>query len=58
MEVEIAIHDIRAGNLAMYYPEANVLVPQNLDPESKTPAFKGVAARVLPLKQSALPQVA
>jgi len=34
--------DIRAGNAAMYYPEANVLVPRDADPESRTPAFKHV----------------
>ncbi|MEM8946250.1 MAG: FdhF/YdeP family oxidoreductase [Planctomycetota bacterium] len=34
--------EIRAGNAAMYYPEANVLVSRDLDPKSKTPAFKGV----------------
>ena len=34
--------DIRAGNALMYYPEANVLVPRSLDPQSKTPAFKSV----------------
>jgi|688.fasta_scaffold00467_6 molybdopterin-dependent oxidoreductase alpha subunit len=33
---------IRAGNALMYYPEANVLVPRHLDPQSKTPAFKSV----------------
>lgn len=42
MEVVAAIVDIRAGNLAMYYPEANVLVPRKLDPRSKTPGFKNV----------------
>ena len=34
--------DIRPGNTAMYFPEANVLVSRDLDPASKTPAFKGV----------------
>jgi len=34
--------DIRAGNALMYYPEANVLVPRDVDPLSRTPAFKGV----------------
>lgn len=34
--------NIRAGNAAMYYPEANVLVSRHLDPDSKTPAFKCV----------------
>jgi molybdopterin-dependent oxidoreductase alpha subunit len=38
--------DIRPGNAAMYYPEANVLVSRELDPASKTPAFKCVIVRV------------
>ncbi len=38
--------DIRAGNTAMYFPEANVLVPRNTDPQSKTPAFKNVLIKV------------
>ncbi|NOY29516.1 MAG: FdhF/YdeP family oxidoreductase [Planctomycetes bacterium] len=38
--------EIRPGNLAMYYPEANVLVSRKLDPQSKTPAFKGVVVAV------------
>jgi len=46
MEVSVAIIDIRAGNLAMYFPEANAIVPRRLDPASKTPAFKSVAARI------------
>jgi anaerobic selenocysteine-containing dehydrogenase len=48
LEVSAAIVDIRPGNLAMYYPEANALVPRRLDPRSKTPAFKSVAARLRP----------
>ncbi|MEX0824527.1 MAG: molybdopterin dinucleotide binding domain-containing protein, partial [Pirellulaceae bacterium] len=31
---------IREGNALMYYPEANVLVAKQADPQSKTPAFK------------------
>jgi len=46
MEASVALVDIRPGNLAMYYPEANVLVPRRLDPLSRTPAFKSVAARL------------
>ena len=42
MRVHAAIVDIRAGNIAMYYPEANVLVDRAQDPESRTPAFKSV----------------
>ena len=40
--------DIRPGNAAMYYPEANVLVPRDVDPRSKTPAFKSVVVRIVP----------
>lgn len=40
--------DIRAGNALMYYPEANVLVPRDVDPRSRTPAFKSVPVEVLP----------
>jgi len=46
LEVVVAIVDIRAGNLAMYYPEANVLVPKRVDKRSGTPAFKSVIARI------------
>ncbi len=46
MLVHAAIIDIRPGNVAMYYPEANAIVPRKLDPRSKTPAFKSVAVRV------------
>jgi anaerobic selenocysteine-containing dehydrogenase len=38
---------IRAGNAAMYFPEANVLVGRGVDPKSRTPAFKGVVVRVV-----------
>jgi anaerobic selenocysteine-containing dehydrogenase len=34
--------DIRRGNLLMYFPEANVLVPLQTDPRSQTPGFKSV----------------
>jgi anaerobic selenocysteine-containing dehydrogenase len=49
LRVVAALAPIRAGNLAMYYPEANALVPRRLDARSKTPAFKSVVARVRPL---------
>jgi anaerobic selenocysteine-containing dehydrogenase len=38
--------DIRAGNALMYYPEANVLVPNKVDAKSKTPAFKSIAITI------------
>jgi anaerobic selenocysteine-containing dehydrogenase len=40
--------DIRPGNAMMYCPEANILVPRAVDPESKTPAFKSVLVTVEP----------
>jgi hypothetical protein len=40
--------DIRAGNAAIHYPEANLLVCSVVDPESKTAAFKCVAISVEP----------
>lgn len=40
--------DIRAGNALAYYPEANVLVPRDVDPKSKTPGFKSVLVEILP----------
>jgi anaerobic selenocysteine-containing dehydrogenase len=44
--VRVLVAPIRPGNLAAYYPEANVLVPRRIDPRSLTPAFKSVAVRV------------
>ncbi|MBM3289874.1 MAG: FdhF/YdeP family oxidoreductase, partial [Candidatus Hydrogenedentes bacterium] len=44
--VIVRAFDIRAGNAAMYYPEANVLVPRDIDPISKTPAFKSIEVRI------------
>ncbi len=41
-----AFDAIRTGNALMYYPESNVLVARHVDPESKTPAFKGVVIRI------------
>jgi len=43
-----AFDSIKAGNVLMYYPEANVLVPRHVDPASRTPAFKNVLVRVQP----------
>jgi anaerobic selenocysteine-containing dehydrogenase len=38
--------DLPPGNAAMYYPEANVLIPREADPLSKTPRFKSVVVKV------------
>jgi len=43
-----AFDKIRPGNVLMYYPEANVLVPRDSDPASKTPAFKNVVVTLQP----------
>jgi len=51
LDVYVSIADIRSGNLAMYYPEANAIVPRRIDPASGTPAFKSVMARVTPIGQ-------
>lgn len=40
--------EIKAGNALMYFPEANVLVPRRVDPQSRTPAFKGAVVRIEP----------
>lgn len=48
MRVVVALVDIRPGSIAMYFPEANRIVPARTDPRSKTPSFKSVAATVTP----------
>ena len=48
MPAVVAVVDISRGSAAMYYPEANAIVPRILDPKSHTPAFKSVAVRILP----------
>ena len=41
-----AFEQIRPGNVAMYYPESNVLVPKAADPLSRTPSYKRIAVTV------------
>jgi hypothetical protein len=38
--------EVRPGNAAMYYPEANAIVGRTSDPASKTPAFKCVVVTI------------
>ncbi len=40
--MELVTYPIKAGNIMMYYPEANVLVPRTHDEDSRTPSFKSV----------------
>src|SRR5690606_30725591 len=42
-----AFERIKPGNAAMYYPEANILVPRTSDPRSRTPAFKAIEVELL-----------
>ncbi|MGD9690883.1 MAG: FdhF/YdeP family oxidoreductase [Phycisphaerales bacterium] len=56
MDVLARALDIRAGNAAMYYPEANALVPAAADARSRTPAFKHI--RVTIHRRSELPVLA
>jgi molybdopterin-dependent oxidoreductase alpha subunit len=47
-QIVSAFDQIRPGNVAMYYPESNVLVPKSADPLSRTPAYKSIAVEVMP----------
>lgn len=49
----ISFDRIKAGNCLMYYPEANRLVVRDVDPASRTPAFKGTTVRVVPAQETA-----
>ena len=49
MNVELVQGSIRAGNVAMYYPEANELIPGLIDPQSKTPSFKRTSVKITSL---------
>lgn len=55
--IRVRTWDIRSGNAAMYYPEANALVPADADPESRTPAFKSVPITLVVASASPLVQV-
>jgi formylmethanofuran dehydrogenase subunit D len=46
MRVRARRFDVPVGNCAMYYPEANVLIPRTADPLSHTPAFKSAVVTV------------
>lgn len=44
--LDVVAFDLPRGNIAAYYPEANVLVGQIVDQRSRTPAFKSVPVSV------------
>ena len=45
-EVVVKGYDITPGNVATFFPEANVLIPNVVDEQSKTPGFKSVAVKI------------
>jgi anaerobic selenocysteine-containing dehydrogenase len=47
VDLKVCCCDIAAGNLLTYFPEANVLVPMDCDPRSKTPSFKSVQVELI-----------
>ena len=46
--VKVFAFDLPRGNVLAYYPEANILIGNEQDPRSKTPAFKSVAVDIQP----------
>ena len=48
MSVELVEGAVRTGNVAMYFPEANEIVPGKVDPNSKTPSFKRTQVSISP----------
>jgi molybdopterin-dependent oxidoreductase alpha subunit len=43
---KVISYPIKPGNVMMYYPEANILIPKSIDPDSKTPSFKSIEIRI------------
>ena len=43
---EVVEYPIKAGNVMMYYPEANILVPREYDNKSRTPSFKSIDVKI------------
>lgn len=41
-DVAVRPFDVRRGNVMVYYPEANALIPRTVDGRSRTPGFKSV----------------
>ncbi|MEX1031815.1 MAG: molybdopterin dinucleotide binding domain-containing protein, partial [Cellvibrionaceae bacterium] len=44
--LEVCDFNLPVGNLMAYYPEANALIGRDVDPRSKTPAFKSVPVAI------------
>jgi molybdopterin-dependent oxidoreductase alpha subunit len=46
MEGRVQAFPVKPGNIMMYYPEANILVPRTCDEKSRTPAFKSISVEI------------
>ncbi|MDB3993967.1 histidine kinase, partial [Gammaproteobacteria bacterium] len=46
-DLTIKSFDIKPGNIMTYFPEANILIPQDVDSRSRTPSFKSIEVTVL-----------
>lgn len=44
---KVVAYPIKSGNVMMYYPEANILVPREYDNKSRTPSFKSIDVKVI-----------
>lgn len=44
--VQVYCFDLPRGNLMAYFPEANILTSQTVDPRSRTPNFKSIAVAI------------
>ncbi|MBT8147014.1 MAG: FdhF/YdeP family oxidoreductase, partial [Gammaproteobacteria bacterium] len=44
--LKVSAFDIHEGDVMTYFPEANILIPQEIDSRSCTPAFKSVAVQI------------
>lgn len=44
--IEVVAGDIKPGVVAMFYPEANVLIKAHIDQRSRTPAFKSAPVKL------------
>lgn len=54
--IEVVAGNIKAGAVAMFYPESNVLIKANVDPRSKTPSFKSAPVWISPSTSKASEQ--
>jgi molybdopterin-dependent oxidoreductase alpha subunit len=48
-KVKVQCFDIAKGNVAIFFPEGNVLIPSITDPRSKTPSFKSTLVKISPI---------